>query len=173
MSSPANENDSSPLPVNIRPATVDDAGGIASIFLESAEHHARLDPARYAVPSLEGIAAPYRQARHRPDAGEESITLVAEHGGEIVGFIEARLDHSPDPMHRPLRYCDITEIAVARPHRNRGIGSRLLQAAEVWGREHGADFAALEYHAANADAAWFYQRRMGYRVSHITAIKPL
>ena len=160
--------------VMIRPAVADDAYGIARAFLESAEHHATLDPLRYAVPSFEAILTHYREGqRHWGVADGKGITLVADLGGEIIGFIDARLEQSSDPMHRELVYCDISEIAVIRRDRNRGIGRRLLQGAETWGREHGADYASLEYHAANTTAGRFYQNRMGYRTTHIIAIKPL
>jgi len=162
------------IPVSIRPAVPEDADGITRTFLESAEHHAGLDPARYAVPAMDAISARYRDGRQHPDeAGGEAVTLVAELGGEIVGFVDARLARSPDPMHRDLLYCIIVEIAVARRHQNQGIGAKLLQAAEAWGREHGADLASLEYLAENTRAGDFYQQRMGYRVAHITAIKRL
>lgn len=158
----------------VRPAVPDDANAIARIFLESAEHHAGLDPLRYAVPSFDVILSRYREGqRHRDDADQRGITLVAELGGEIAGFIDARLERSPDPMHRNLLYCDIAEIAVTRGHRKKGIGRGLLQAAENWGREHGANYTSIEYHAANTTPGEFYQRRMGYQVAHITVIKGL
>jgi len=62
---------------------------------------------------------------------------------------------------------------VGAQYRSRGIGGRLLRAAEDWGRRHGADFAYLEYHVDNHRAGDFYQRRMGYRVSAIAAIRRL
>src|SRR5262245_26234271 len=115
-----------------------DAEGIARTFLESAEHHAELDPERYSIPVAETIAARYRKGRQHPShARREAITLIAELNGEVIGFIDARLERSPDPMHRKLTYCHIGEIAVRRVHRNHGIGERLLQAAEDWGRELG------------------------------------
>jgi ribosomal protein S18 acetylase RimI-like enzyme len=162
------------MPITIRPAVSEDADDIVRTYLESAEHHARLDPERYGVPAGEVISARYREGRqHPPDAGGEAITLVAELSGEIVGFIDARLDRSPDPMHREMIYCHVIEIAVSGRHQNHGIGGRLLQAAEDWGRRQGATFASLEYHAENTRAGEFYQRRMGYRTASITAIKRL
>jgi GNAT superfamily N-acetyltransferase len=162
------------MAITIRPAVREDADGIARTYLESAEYHARLDPERYSVPAVETIAARYREGRQHPqDAGAESITLVAELSGEIVGFIDARLDRSPDAMHREIIYCHVVEIAVSGRHQNQGVGGRLLQAAEDWGRGQGAEFALLEYHAANTRAREFYQMHMGYRVAHITAIKRL
>jgi GNAT superfamily N-acetyltransferase len=163
-----------PLPVTIRPAVPGDADGIARTFLESAAHHAGLDPERYSVPALDMIAARYREGRqHPPHDGGGNITLVAQLGGEIVGFLDARLEHSPDPMHREMTYCHIAEIAVRDQHQNHGIGGQLLQAAEAWGRQQGAAFASLEYHMANTRAGSFYQQRMGYRLAAMTAIKRL
>lgn len=163
-----------PLAITIRPAVSEDAEGIARTFLESAEYHARFDPDRYSVPAVEAILARYRQGRqHRPDPGAECITLVAELGGEIVGFIDARLEQSPDPMHREMIYCHVAELAVSVPHQNQGAGGRLMQAAEDWGRRQGAEFASLEYHVANIRASEFYQRRMGYSVAASIAIKRL
>ena len=161
------------MDVTIRPAVPGDADGIARTFLESAAHHAGLDPERYSVPALDLIAARYREGRQHPPHEGEDVTLVAELDGEIVGFLDARLEQSPDPMHREMTYCHIAEIAVSDPHQNRGIGAQLLEAAEAWGRQHGAAFASLEYHTANTRAGSFYQERMGYRLAAMTAIKRL
>jgi ribosomal protein S18 acetylase RimI-like enzyme len=164
----------SPIAITIRPAVSADADGITRTFLESAEYHAGLDPERYFVPDFAEISARYREGRqHPPDADEEGTTLVAELRGEIVGFVDARLFRSPDPMHREMLYCHIVEIAVSRRYQSQGIGERLLAAAEDWGRGQGAKLASLEYLAANARAASFYQRRMGYHVAAVTAIKRL
>jgi ribosomal protein S18 acetylase RimI-like enzyme len=76
-------------------------------------------------------------------------------------------------MHRNLVYCYIAEIAVHPDYRSQGIGERLVLAAEDWGRALGAEFASLEYNAANTRAGDFYRNRMGYRVASLTAIKRL
>lgn len=163
-----------PAAITIRPAVAEDADTITRIYLESAEYHARLDPERYWIPAVETISARYREGRqHPPDAEGNSITLVAELGGAIVGFIDARLDRSPDPMHREILYCHVVEIAVAGRYQNQGIGQRLLEAIENWGRGQGAELASLEYLTANTRAADFYQRRTGYRPAAVTAVKRL
>jgi ribosomal protein S18 acetylase RimI-like enzyme len=163
-----------PLPVTIRLAVAADADGIARTFLESAAYHACLDPDRYSAPAIDRISARYRDGKqHPPYAAGISITLVAELKGELVGFIDARLEQSPDPVHRDIVYCHIAEIAVNSHHQSQGIGGRLLRAAENWGRLQGAEFASLEYHIANTRAGSFYQKRMGYGPAAITAIKRL
>jgi ribosomal protein S18 acetylase RimI-like enzyme len=163
-----------PVVIGIRPAVPKDADGIARTFLESAEYHAGLDPERYLVPAVEMISARYREGRQHPlESGSEVMTLIAELDGEIVGFVDARLEQSSDAMHRTINYCHIAEIAVRRAHRSQGIGGRLIRAAEDWGHQLGAEFASLEYHSANTRASMFYQGRMGYRPASITAIKRL
>lgn len=123
-----------PPTLEIRPAVPEDADGIARTFLEGAEYHAELDPERYWTPELETISSRYREARKQASRTDSQvITLVAELGGEIVGFIDASLEQSPDPMHREMVYCHIAEIAVRCGHRSQGIGGRLLRAAEDWG----------------------------------------
>jgi ribosomal protein S18 acetylase RimI-like enzyme len=67
----------------------------------------------------------------------------------------------------------LLEIAVRGGHRNQGIGGRLLREAEDWGHRLGAEFASLDYHAANTQVSSFYHERMGYRLASITAIKRL
>jgi len=160
--------------ITIRPAAVEDADEIARAFLESAEDHATLDPERYSAPAVDIVLERYREGRqHPPESGGNAVTLVAELGDEVVGFVDSRLERSPDPMHRDIVYCQVTEIAVCRRHRNECIGEQLLRAAEDWGREQGAQFAILEFLASNMRASRFYQHRMGYSVASITAIKRL
>jgi len=153
----------------IRNAVPEDADGIARIFLESAEYHAELDPERYLIPAVETIVARYRNV----PAGSDVLILVAELNGEIVGFLDARLEHSPDAMHRDMTFCHIAEVAVRLSSRSQGIGGRLLSAAEDWGRQRGAEFASLEYHDANTRAGSFYRDRMGYRSASVTVLKRL
>jgi ribosomal protein S18 acetylase RimI-like enzyme len=161
-------------PITIRSAIPEDADGITCVYMESAEYHASLDPKRYWLPAVETTEARYRDGQwHSQDAGQQSVTLVAELSGEIVGFVDAQLQQSPDPMHRAITYCHIVEIAVSTRHQNQSIGERLLSTAEEWGRQQGAELASLEFLAVNTRAATFYQRRMGYRPASITAIKRL
>jgi ribosomal protein S18 acetylase RimI-like enzyme len=158
----------------IRPAAPGDCNGIAQVFMESSEHHARLDPELFFVPDLALVTERYKKGHQHPTGKDgECITLIAENDGKIVGFVDARLDRPTDPMHRKMMFCHVVELAVARRFQSQGIGTQLLHAAEQWGREHGAHIALLEHNQANARASAFYRQRMGYRISSITVIKKL
>lgn len=158
------------LAAQIRPATTADAEGITRVFLESADHHARIDPERYFVPERDLIVEHYRTGQQHPSQTHRTITLVAEIEGEIAGFLDARLREPFDAMHRNMTYCFIADIAVAESYRSQGVGEQLMDAAEEWGRRNGAKFVTLEHHVDNHRAAGFYQR-LGYQPAAVVAIK--
>lgn len=159
--------------IAIRPAAFRDAEGITRIYLESADYHASLDADRYWIPDAQAIKARYREGGQHPPHGEgEAVTLVAELSGEVVGFLDARLMRSPDPMHREMLYCHVAELAVSKTNRRHGIGALLLGAAKDWGRHQGAELTSLEYLATNKRAEAFYGR-LGYRPGSVIAIKRL
>jgi ribosomal protein S18 acetylase RimI-like enzyme len=160
--------------MEIRTAVPEDAEGIARVFLDSADHHARLDPERYFTPEYDVVVERYRHGLQHPQRpAEEIITLVAEIETQIAGFVDARLERPFDAMHRQTVYCYIAEVAVSAKHRSGGVGERLVRAAEEWGRRLGAEFASLEYNSANTRAGIFYRERLGYKIASITAIKRL
>jgi GNAT superfamily N-acetyltransferase len=160
--------------LSIRPAEAADCTAIARVFMDSSEHHASLDPELFFIPDLAMVTERYREGHQHPlDKHDECITFVAELHGEVVGFVDARLDRPTDPMHREMVFCHVVELAVRRKFQSRGIGAQLLQAAEQWGHQRGAHIALLEHNQANSKASAFYRLRMGYRVTSITLIKRL
>lgn len=138
--------------------------------MQSAEHHAQIDPVRNHVPDPDAIVERYREGRQHPSNGMAHTTLVAEDSGVIVGFIDARIDEPFDPMYKPVKYCFIADIAVDSDRRGQGIGEQLMRAIEAWAREQGAEFVVLEYHMGNPRAADLYAR-LGYRRASIVAVK--
>ncbi len=60
--------------------------------------------------------------------------LVARTGGETVGYILMRLTR--DPISWASGY-EITDLFVSAPHRNRGIGRRLIGAARLLAEAEG------------------------------------
>lgn len=158
--------------VRIRAATIDDLDALTDIYLSSARHHATLDPGFYHVPQRAAVIQHLRKALSTDDP-ERTVRLVAEVEGAVVGSADVGIG-SPGPgsMVRPRRAANVG-VAVLDDWRGRRIGSRLMEAAQVWAQAHGAALMILDASAANTDARRFYQERLGYRLRGVLMTKEL
>jgi GNAT superfamily N-acetyltransferase len=112
---------------------------------------------------------------HYFDGGQ--LRLVAEVEGEVVGALTARLlepttigtDGNGDAETR-LR---IDYLATAAASRRAGIGTRLVQAAESWGRKVGATIVDTTAFRGSALSIPFWEDRMGYEEQPMSLEKRL
>lgn len=109
----------------------------------------------------------------RDSAAQHAVTgglLVARDGSELVGFItfsKERGDYDVG-VERGL----VHDLFVRSSHRDSGIGSRLLNAAERRLANDGIDRVSLEAMASNTDARRFYERH-GYEQFRVELEKTL
>jgi GNAT superfamily N-acetyltransferase len=123
---------------------------------------------------------------------EGQLRLVAEVQGEVVGALAARLLEPEVAQDAPglereagarargsaggqgaetrLR---IDYLATAASRRRSGIGTRLVQAAESWGRDRGATIAETTAFRGSALSIPFWEDRMGYEELPMTLVKRL
>jgi len=113
------------------------------------------------VPDRAG-SADFLRRRAAEDPSRQ--TLVATVDGRVVGLVEIAivLTGVAGGAMRRIRSADVG-IAVLPHWRNRGIGKQLMEAAEAWAREHGAERMILDLSAANEGARRLYER-LGYEV---------
>jgi GNAT superfamily N-acetyltransferase len=129
-------------PIQLRRATTGDAERIAGLFT---------DEGYPAGPSdiVERLA--------RFDS-EHSRVIVADHGGEVLGFVAIhalpRFEHSD-------RIIRIVALVVDPGVRERGIGRLLIAETERIGRELGAAFAEITAGHHRPDARRLYEE-LGY-----------
>jgi GNAT superfamily N-acetyltransferase len=162
--------------VRIRPAQPGDGEAIARQSRESAEYYRRLAPEDFRMPDREGQAEWLDS--FLPTDGETEIALVAEIDGEFAGYLEARLEEplesaryqtNPELGERRLF---INALGTARSHWRRGVGSALVEAAEQWGRDHGAAIAVMDTYAQSPVSLPFWRGR-GYRTRAVVMRKRL
>lgn len=86
---------------------------------------------------------------------EDYHTLVACIGGQVVGFVGARLGvrYEDDG-----RYGQIMALAVVPSQRRRGVGRILMRAAEAIIGEHGARVLIVTSGNQRSDAHAFYEK---------------
>ncbi len=133
--------------IEIRAARADEVETVRDmyewLFAPPGSQPASWDPDRARAALAEAVAA------------DGSTVLVADAGGELVGFITAYLDLNSV---RFGRRCWVEDLAVDPTERSRRIGKRLLDAAQAWARERGASHLELDTALARTNAQRFYER---------------
>lgn len=119
-------------PVEIRGFTSEDADGAAALYIQSAEHHAQLDPDFYRVPPLEVVAAHYRELA-KTSATEPRNCFVAESDATVVGMVEVRISDPPSTysMLRPRRIAAV-DIVVDSGNRRQLLSYNTLRRMTDW-----------------------------------------
>jgi aminoglycoside 6'-N-acetyltransferase I len=100
------------------------------------EHEAwlRLRELLWPATPKEELSADRREILAGP--ARNAVFVARLEGGELVGFVEAALrDWAEGCSTRPVGY--VEGWYVAPSHRRRGIGRRLVEAAEQWARSRG------------------------------------
>ena len=92
--------------------------------------------------------------------------LVAELGGELVGYIMCRVEYGFSHVRRLglARKGHIVSVAVKEEHRNRGVGSRLVLACHEEMLKKSATESYLEVRVSNTDAIGLYGK-LGYKAT--------
>jgi GNAT superfamily N-acetyltransferase len=129
-------------PIDVRPATPADAERIAALFTDEGYPAGPSD----IVERLGRFASPH------------SRVLVADHDGEVLGFVAIhalpRFEHSD-------RIVRVMALVVDAAVRERGVGRLLMEAAEGVGRDIGAAFAEVTAGHHRPDARRLYEE-LGY-----------
>ncbi len=145
--------------IRVRPAVEADYDALCALWREMDELHARLLPGYFRRPK-HPAKTPAELAKLLRAASE--AIRVAEVDGAVVAFLHVQLyDTPPAETLTPRRRAHVETLVVAADARRRGIGRRLMEEAEEWGRDRGAVELVLTVWAGNDDAEEFY-RRLGF-----------
>jgi GNAT superfamily N-acetyltransferase len=147
--------------VTIRPVTLDDLEELIDIYLDTAIHHATIDPEVFHLPSREDVAG--RLRRRIEGRGHTGEYVAAILDGVMVGSASVDLEDPPTPgsMMRPVRTAEFG-VSVVAGQRGKGIGRALIGHLEGWAAEHGVERMILNVSEANEGAIRLY-RELGYR----------
>jgi len=160
---------SAPTAPTVRLATPDDEQAVLGLWIGLLSYHRLIEdawPHRWSGPRevwhdrlQELLHAVWRDP-------ERQAVFVAVIGGDIVGFVRVGLHgEGPLPAH-------IETLFVTEEHRGTGVARALVEAAERWCLDHGADEVGVEFIAANEAAQRTYER-LGYRPFLMTYMRRL
>lgn len=88
----------------------------------------------------------------------EDLTLVCDRYGEIIGVLTIQRG-----MYKKNRHTANLGIAIKAGHRNKGLGSRMIQESINWCRTQGIRKLNLEVFSTNAGAIRAYEK-VGFQI---------
>jgi len=147
--------------IEIRPVTLDDLEVLIDIYLDTAIHHAAIDPEWFHAPARDDVAARLRGRIDGRGTTGEYVAAILD--GRMVGSATIFVEDPPHPgsMMRPIPTAEFG-VSVLDGHRGRGIGRALIGHLEGWAAEHGVERIILNVAEANVDAIRLYHA-LGYR----------
>lgn len=163
--------------ISVRPTRAGDGAALVRIHADMGAYYVGLDPRRFRHPQIEGLAEVLDAEAENDAAGH--VHLVAEVEGEVVGALFARLlagdrdtahQITPDSGEVRLR---VEYVATAESHRRAGVGTRLVEEAEAWGRARGATVAETWTYRESPLSAPFWTERMAYEERSVNLRKAL
>ena len=160
-----------PPGVEIRPVTIDDLEVLIDIYIDTARHHAALDPEIWHVPSRAAIAERIRPRIEGRGPTSDYVAAIVD--GRMAGSASVHLDDPPAEgnMLRGVRSAEFG-VSVVDEFRGRGIGKALIAHLERWAVGHGAERMVLNVSSANEGAIRLYHE-LGYRDYDRAMLKPL
>ncbi|MEO7133462.1 MAG: GNAT family N-acetyltransferase [Vicinamibacterales bacterium] len=153
-----------PLDLLIRRAELRDAASLGELGIALMRTHYAFDERRFLEPT-QADASGYARFLESHLGDDESVVLVAEQRGQIVGYVYAAME--------PLSWKDlrgecgfIHDLLVTDAARGHGAGEGLLNAAIHWLQERGMPRVVLGTAAQNEGARRLFERR-GFRPTMI------
>jgi ribosomal protein S18 acetylase RimI-like enzyme len=154
----------------IRPATKQDLAAVGRLGALLMRAHYEFDPERFMRPQR-GVEQGYASFLGSQLDDPDSVVLVAESEGRVVGYIYAAVE---PPSWKELRdragY--IHDVLVAEGHRRSGVAEALINAAIEWLRTRDVPRVVLGTAAQNENAQRLF-RRLGFRPTMIEMTKEL
>jgi ribosomal protein S18 acetylase RimI-like enzyme len=97
------------------------------------------------LPRSMKVDYPRSRDRQAVEWKQRAAVLIGEAEAKIVGYASLASGLAPGAIW-------ITDLVVDVPYRRKGVGTRLLSAAQSWAREHGHDRLVLEMQSKNYPA---------------------
>jgi GNAT superfamily N-acetyltransferase len=144
----------------IRPYdAVRDSEALRACIIEHQDFHRSVEPS---WPEGKAIVNDYVKYLATQCAVHDGRVMVAERGGEVVGFVCVVASTHGDSPDDPATFAWIHDIFVRPEHRRHGVATKLMAEAESFSRARGARLLRLGVLERNEGAHTFY-RGQGFR----------
>jgi GNAT superfamily N-acetyltransferase len=144
-------------------------GTLEPLWRALYDHHAEVGGE---VSALRPFAETWRRRQAQYEhwlAGPDAALLLAERGGEPIGYTMVTLGDGAATWDLGERVAEIETLAVLASERGAGVGAALMRATVDWARAQGADALDVGLVHTNDGAQRFYERE-GFRPFYLTMV---
>jgi GNAT superfamily N-acetyltransferase len=151
--------------VNVRPASVEDMGGLLALHAEMRETLGRRVPR--SVENGRSAEEHFMLALADPDV---RLLVAVDEADQVIGM--AHLHAMPPAVLLDSRMVHAALLHVRRSARSRGAGRALIAAAAVFAEEVGADQLSVDVYPQHRESQRFYVR-LGFAPLVVRRVAPL
>ena len=149
------------MAILIRKAKVSDSKFLVSLAKELMDHNrqlARNDKTRSELLQLVGnVSSLWRRWALKCIKSPNSLVLVAENGGEIVGYSLNFIKENVK-VYKIKKVGHVSDLYVSKGYRNRGIATKFMKEALKWFKKKGMKYLSIAVHAKNTNAHKIYKK---------------
>lgn len=155
------------MSVVIRPYLAKDKADVIRLLIDLQDHVAKLDPLRRLRSARNFDGVRYFKLMRQGKTAQHRKFLVAKAAGAVVGVVVVTEISKPPPINLVARKASaqkggrIEDLIVDSSQRGRGVGKKLLKAAEIYLRQRGCGVVFIGCFATNTKTLDFY-RSQGY-----------
>jgi len=154
---------------NIRKASIEDLEILIRLNTELFEHdYAFDDTLDIAWPDSEWGRDYFKKRINNSD----SLTLISEDEGNIVGYMIAHLTETPDHMRKDLKLAEVENTFIVVAHRRKGLGEEMYTLVEKWAKINDANLVTITASYKNNFGRNFYTK-MGLTETDVTFQKKI
>jgi hypothetical protein len=154
------------MKLKIREATHADLPKIIELWKELMDFHSNLDS--FYTRSQDGPSN-FRKHLESLFESEDDALLVAEVSGKTIGYAKICISQYP-PVFEMDKFGLISDVAVAKQYRRKGVGEALFNRSMDWFCEKGIERVELRVASVNPVAQGFW-KKMGFRPYMTTMFK--
>lgn len=158
--------------ISVRRASADRLDELEPLWRALYEHHAEVAGK---VPPVRAYPETWRRRRAQYEqwlTADEATLLLAERDGRAVGYAMVRQGDGPATWELGERGVTIETLSVLATERGAGVGHALMEAAEEYAREVGAELLDVGLVHTNDGARRFYERE-GFRLFYLEMVRDL
>jgi diamine N-acetyltransferase len=143
--------------MEIRRATIDDAGTLSKLNGEVQRMHSDALPDLFKFPEKHDFALPFMREQL---ANPKNYVYIAQFEGQDIGYIFARLvDHPENAFMFAWQALHIEHISINPSYRSKGFGSQLMDTVKELASQSGIHTIVLDTWSFNHEAQSFFSRQ--------------